>query len=78
MNISIVALTSPDLRSETPTLRSRHWSDGKLTSQFQNLCSEILQDGTGVDSSLCADADVMLCALLQVTVDTPNWELYSN
>lgn len=47
----------------------------RRTCQFEDFCSEILQDSGGVHSSLCAYAQVVLRALFEVPVDTSDREL---
>lgn len=53
-----------------------HDREGIHTGKFENLGSEVLQDRGGVDSGLRAYADVVLCALLEVSVDTAHGELW--
>lgn len=48
---------------------------GCVSCQFEHLSGEVFQDGGCVDGSLGTDADVVLGAVLQVTVDTTNREL---
>jgi hypothetical protein len=45
------------------------------TSKFQDLSSQILQDGRGIYSGFCADADVVLCALFKISMNTAHREL---
>ena len=47
---------------------------GGVTSQLENLSSEILKDGSEVDRSTSTDT-LSVVALLQETVDTTDWEL---
>jgi hypothetical protein len=46
-----------------------------IPSQLQNLGSQVLQDGSGVDGCGGTNATICLSPLLQLTVDTPNREL---
>jgi hypothetical protein len=48
---------------------------GCVTSQFQKLSGEVLQDSAGVDRCLGSDADVVLGSSLEVSVNTSNGEL---
>lgn len=45
------------------------------TRKLQDLSSEVFKDGRGIDSCLCTDTNVMLGPVLQVTMNTANWEL---
>jgi len=45
------------------------------TCELQYLGSQVLQNGGCIDSCFCADADIMLGSLLQITVDTSDREL---
>ena len=53
-----------------------HDGEGTPTGKFENLSSEVLQDCGGVDSGLRAYADIVLCALLEVSVNTAHGELW--
>lgn len=47
----------------------------KRTGKFQNFSSEVLQDSRTINGGLRSDPDVILRALLQVSVDTTDREL---
>lgn len=51
---------------------------GCVSGQFQELGSEVFQDGAGVDRCLGSDADVVLGSSLEVSVNTSNRELWGN
>lgn len=46
-----------------------------LTSQLQHFSGEILEDGRSVYCSLGTNSDVVLRPLLQITMNTTDWEL---
>ena len=46
------------------------------TCEFEHLGGEVLEDGGRVHGGLRADAHVVLCALLEVAVDTAYGELW--
>lgn len=48
---------------------------GGIARQLKHLGGEVLQDGRCVDGGLGTDADMVLSAALQVTVDTSDREL---
>ncbi len=48
-----------------------------IACKFEHLGGEVLQDRRGVDGGLGTDADVVLRAVLEVTVDTTDRELRS-
>lgn len=50
---------------------------GCVAGQLEELSSEVLENGACVHSGLCADADVVGTASLEMTVDTSDWELWS-
>ena len=45
------------------------------TRKFQDLSSKVFKNGRGIDSCLRTDTNVVLGPILQVTVNTANWEL---
>ena len=45
------------------------------TSQLKYFCSQVLQDCWGINSCLRTDTDIVLCSLLEVTMDTAYREL---
>lgn len=49
-------------------------SNGR-TGKLEDLGGEVLQDGGGIHGGLGANAGVVLCPLLEITVDTTNREL---
>ena len=64
-------------RSVRETNREKEKRERRRTGQLEDLGGEVLEDRGGVDGSLCADADVVLRALLEVPVDTADGELRS-
>jgi len=48
---------------------------GRISSELQNFGSEILQNGSCIHGGFCSNSDVVLRALLQVTMDTADGEL---
>ena len=48
---------------------------GRVSGQFENLGSEVLEDRRGVDGRLGSDTHVVLGTRLQVTMDTTDREL---
>ena len=47
----------------------------RLTCELEYFRGKIFKNGRSIHRRLRSDANVMLCALLQVTVDTTNGEL---
>ena len=62
-------------RSVRETNREKEKRERRRTGQLEHLGGEVLEDRGGVDGGLCADADVVLRALLEVPVYTPDREL---
>ena len=50
---------------------------GTRTRKFENLGSEVFEDGRTVYCGLSTDANIMLCTLLEVTVNTADRELWA-
>lgn len=48
---------------------------GRVSCQFQQFGSEVLEDGAHVDGCFRSDADIVLCTRLEVTVNSSNGEL---
>ena len=46
-----------------------------LTGELENLGGEVLEDGGGIYGGFCTYADVMLCPVFEVSVDTAYGEL---
>ena len=46
-----------------------------LTGELEHLSGQVFQNSRGVHCCLGTYADIMLCFLLEVTVDTTNREL---
>ena len=62
-------------RSVRETNREKEKRERRRTGQLEDLGGEVLEDRGGVDGGLCADADVVLRALLEVPVYTAHGEL---
>ena len=62
-------------RSVRETNREKEKRERRRTGQLEDLGGEVLEDRGGVDGGLCADADVVLRALLEVPVDTADGKL---
>ena len=66
----------PSTAASAPALQQLGWGWGGVrTGQLEHLGGEILEDRGGVNGGLCADADVVLRALLEVPVYTADGEL---
>ena len=62
-------------RSVRETNREKEKRERRRTGQLEHLGGEVLEDRGGVDGGFCADADVVLRALLEVPVYTADGEL---
>ena len=50
---------------------------GSVSSELQHLSSEVLEDGSAVDSRSGSNSGVSAHSALQESMDSADWELYS-